>query len=74
MRNKFNNLFSIQYFTSRKTTGTTEIYLTYTHEKQTNKKQPTKQTKPISIWKVFGLKSSARAKKKFISNRDIVYP
>ena len=26
MRNKFNSLFSIQYFTSMQTTGKTEIY------------------------------------------------
>ena len=26
MRNKFNSLFSIKYFTSMKTTGKTEIY------------------------------------------------
>ena len=54
MRNKFNNLFSIQYFTSMKTTGKTEIY----HKIKKN----------ISIWKVFGFKSSTRTKKKFNSN------
>ena len=55
MRNKFNNLFSIQYFTGMKTTGKTEIY----HKIK---------KKNISIWKVFGFKSSTRAKKKFNSN------
>ena len=43
IRNKFNNLFSIQYFTSMKTTGKTEIY---------------HKIKNPSIWKVFRLKSS----------------
>ena len=54
MRNKFNSLFSIHYFTSMKTTGKTEIC----HKIKKN----------ISIWKVFGFKSSTRAKKKFNSN------
>ena len=54
MSNKFNSLFSIQYFTSMKTTGKTEIY----HKIEKN----------ISIWKVFGFKSSTRVKKKFNSN------
>ena len=53
MRNKFNSLFSIQYFTSMKTTGKTEIY----HTK-----------KKYQFEKFNGFKSSTRAKKKFNSN------
>ena len=47
MRNKSNNLLSIQYFSGMKTTCKIEIC----HKKK------------ISIWKVFVLKSSATAKK-----------
>ena len=55
IRNKFINLFSTQYFTSMKTTDKTEIYHKIKKEN-------------ISILKIFGLKSSARAEKKFNSN------
>ena len=44
MRNKFNNLFSIHYFTSMKTTGKTEIYhkikKTYQFEKYLDSNLP----------------------------------
>ena len=57
MRNKFNNLFSIQYLTTMKTAGKTDIY----YKIKIN----------MSIWTVFGLKATARAKKKFNSNWNI---
>ena len=55
IRNKFNNLYFAQYFTSMKTTGKTKIY----HKMKNN----------ISIWKIFGLKSSAELKRNLTAIR-----
>ena len=53
MRNEFNNLFSIQHVASMKTTGKTKIY---------------HKIKKIKIWKVFELKSTVKATRKFDGN------